>query len=836
MGANGRAIIRVKRVRALVQVGLALALALVWLPARAGTVAQVSQGARALGLGGAFGAVTDDGLGVLWNPAGIVALGRQDLFGSHANLFQSDVRADVIGFASPFTRTDAFAVTWRHTGFDDEELGFAEDRVGLSYAHRLGRRVSLGVTGTATTQRTTLDGTRAGEGSGFGVDAGVLVEPRNGIRLGGAVWDGGGTWLRKDGRSAIAFPASYRASVALNPARALLLTADWDDTWHAGTEWKPVAPLALRAGLQRVPGDDLGMSWSGGLGLDWKALRIDYAYVTHPLLPATHQIGIAKSFHLRPRVITFAGWRPHEPVFVSLFGRPSQELGTIALRNESDAPVEASVDIEIPALNWRQHVGTFTFDPRRNEPIPVRVAFDPGLLRWRRDGTVDAVLTVSHSRPFTRTEKLHVPVMVWGRGQVRWASDARKACAFVTPTDPVVRALAERMVAAGAPATPAPNPLAGVRGVAAILEGMRQLHARYVEDPERPYATTFATEANDYVRYPREMLDRPYGDCDDHSVLVASLLMAVGIDARLVDTGDHLMVLAASGLAERDRVVLSVPDSLVVTTDEQVWLPIEATLASDGFFAAWRRGAAVLRERLRADSSRVRYIDVRAAQQEFPSAWPEDSRHSTPLVDASVIGRDVDGSLRDLDALQSDYHEAWVAAIAGAPAAGAEAAELERYRLLRGQCADLVFELERSATREPGSAALQNRLGVALTCLGRLSDARSRFETAATLDASQPLYWVNAGLVAMREGDEAGAKRAFERAGGLGASLESVASALQLGAPAIDARRAEAGSVGADAVRALLARGFGGPALAPPPESPRGFPGTDDLSRWLWWR
>src|SRR5881296_2642240 len=57
-------------------------------------------GARTLGLGGAYVATADDALGILWNPAGLQRMDRNQLMFENVRLFD-DTSINGLGFAVP---------------------------------------------------------------------------------------------------------------------------------------------------------------------------------------------------------------------------------------------------------------------------------------------------------------------------------------------------------------------------------------------------------------------------------------------------------------------------------------------------------------------------------------------------------------------------------------------------------------------------------------------------------------------------------------------------------------------------------------------------------------
>lgn len=81
----------------------------------------------------------------------------------------------------------------------------------------------------------------------------------------------------------------------------------------------------------------------------------------------------------------------------------------------------------------------------------------------------------------------------------------------------------------------------------------------------------------DTIHYPFQTLERLSGDCDDTTVLLASLLGNVGVNTRFVDAPGHIFLLVDTGLHPRNRAALGVDSSMTVVADEQLWLPLETT-------------------------------------------------------------------------------------------------------------------------------------------------------------------------------------------------------------------------------------------------------------------
>jgi len=87
----------------------------------AGAFLALGVGARAIGLGGAFGAMADDGTAFYWNPAGLARLSKPEVTMMYSSLFGlSDAQANhhVLAYAHPL-RGIHLSAGWIRLGVDD---------------------------------------------------------------------------------------------------------------------------------------------------------------------------------------------------------------------------------------------------------------------------------------------------------------------------------------------------------------------------------------------------------------------------------------------------------------------------------------------------------------------------------------------------------------------------------------------------------------------------------------------------------------------------------------------------------------------------------------------
>jgi tetratricopeptide (TPR) repeat protein len=252
-------------------------------------------GSRALAMGGAYVAVSDDASAAFWNPGGLGLVPRLQLEAFHASRERTGFSESAIVLAAPSWRWGSGAVSIRHfgaTGIErrDErnvllgETEDAESELGFSYGRRIG---PWAVGGTFRLQRQSLDGFSA---TGLGADVGVLVRA-DALPLPRAAWLERLS-LGLTARNAleprlrlaqddVADPATVRAGLAwrhdLAGGRSLLAALDLetsravDPRLHAGVEARLHPLLALRAGLD-------GGRLAAGTRLTWREVSLDYAW------------------------------------------------------------------------------------------------------------------------------------------------------------------------------------------------------------------------------------------------------------------------------------------------------------------------------------------------------------------------------------------------------------------------------------------------------------------------------------------------------------------------------------------------------------------------------
>jgi long-subunit fatty acid transport protein len=257
--------------------------------------------ARALGMGGAFVAVADDGFASSFNPAGLVQL-KRPTFSASYRFMSLDRKLSYVSYQQPIKGGAAVGLYWINAGVSNVEardyegkvtgeLTNHENLVNFNFAKRIIQQFSVGLNiRYSQSNLANLDANTVG------FDLGVLFTPYEKIRIGLAAdnigmkysWNSGKYWQEFDQVGTDTkddFPLNFKlgGSYLLLKDR-LLLSAQGDKNskqsarMHFGAEFWGVKYLAGRLGYNDG-------SFTFGLGINYKVKSIifgvDYAYISN---------------------------------------------------------------------------------------------------------------------------------------------------------------------------------------------------------------------------------------------------------------------------------------------------------------------------------------------------------------------------------------------------------------------------------------------------------------------------------------------------------------------------------------------------------------------------
>ena len=768
------------------EIGLALTFALIRVgPGVAATPQQPDLGVRAIGMGGAFTAVASDATVVNWNPAAVVSLQRQELALSYADRFGLGLKESYLSYVLPIGESHAVGIDWFNRGFDDDHSGLGleshANKISLAYAYRnhierLPRFIgnaSMGINAKFRSQDADLDGITVMDASGFGLDAGLLLPLPYGVRLGLAVQDIGGTSLEHDGGlSEEVFEARYRVGLAHKPIEGLTVGADLDDHFRVGAEYWIRGQLALRAGLKTEL--DTPESFADattatfGLGVNYRFARFDYAYERHPVLDATHYTSLSLSYNPRVVAIKDATIRPN-PIFRSLYRYYEEsDFCDVVISNSAPEPIEATVSILLPKVMTVPHLEKIVLPPQSTEKYSFKITFDHDLFNAPEayyDNLVTPLLTVTYTRNRAEqtVDRLLERVYVAGKGKLSWNIDGM-AAAFVTPGDLAVSGMARGLVQRYDELLSSKFNRSNIGKAVLLFDAMGVYRISYQADQKTPFANVSDDKTIfDTVQYPSELLYKPegtdtkLGDCDDLTVLYASLLENLNIDTAFLEANDpgkgHIYLMFDSGVP-RDRTEDHFTSAAeYVEWEGRIWIPVETTMSGFTFADAWRNGVSEYK-RLKA-SKLIKEVNVWQWMQTYkPAVLPAIAIELPPAAAIdSLLSRDVVyfdqhtdqialGSVTSLDTPDGAY-DAGVAYL--------RANHLEKAQDMFG----------RTLAMNADHADALNAQGVILTKRGQYEEALELFRHSLQLVDDNGVR-INIALAYLLQGERQSADRVFE--------------------------------------------------------------------------
>jgi tetratricopeptide (TPR) repeat protein len=297
------------------------------------------------------------------------------------------------------------------------------------------------------------------------------------------------------------------------------------------------------------------------------------------------------------------------------------------------------------------------------------------------------------TRTTPRRELGKVETELLGRNALTWTDD-RKAASFVDPTGESVLALSRDIsrVTRNIDSSVEPTLLYAM----AAGEAMAVLGIEYAVDPNLPSFVNSQRDVQvvDYLQYPEDTLRFSSGDCDDMSILYASLLQAAGIPAAFITIPGHLYSAVRLSMTpeEAERIFRSSGDYIL--HNDRVWLPVETTILDQGFVAAWKTGAEQWRRH--AASGDAVLIPIPEAWETYPPAPPREAEERREL-DAERLG---------------------------------EAMQTELLRFVQAEFAPSIAALERRIAAEGPSVRLYTNLGVLYAQAGVFDEAEEYFQRA----------------------------------------------------------------------------------------------------------
>lgn len=433
------------------------------------------------------------------------------------------------------------------------------------------------------------------------------------------------------------------------------------------------------------------------------------------------------------------------PAFAAMQGYYSRNpLGTIEMTNSERVPL---TDIEVSFfqpgyMDSPTTVATFaSLAPGASMKVGILAAFNREVFKTEGMTPLAGTLSVKYRLRGKAVEQVQgLSYDLYDRTSITWDDD-RKVGAFITPADSALRNyvsyLRKTLQPDTLPFLPAP-----LQTATEVFSGLSALGLLYQADPSSPFVRAQGNPVLvDSINVGRDTLVRGTGDCDDLTVLFASLLETTGVQTGFVTVPGHIFPVVNSLVPSGSWRDLATDRSLGIPIDGQLWFPVEVTLVGkQGFFDAWRKGAELWHE-YDSDPTKRNLTRTAKAQELFGPVTLTES---------------------DLG-LQYGSREVLSAAF-----------KQELARMGDSFIADLNAAAKASKDKRDWNA-----LGLAYIRFGRFKDAEAAFTRATKIDPAFASALVNLGNIAYLQRDYKGALGFYQGASNSLASQGRGSSAAQ---------------------------------------------------------
>ena len=312
-------------------------------------------------------------------------------------------------------------------------------------------------------------------------------------------------------------------------------------------------------------------------------------------------------------------------VFPSQHRRYEREnVGTVELENRSTSPVDVKINLKMRDMFDTPSSRKITIPSGGKQKIALTAPFSDRVLELKGGGDVQAVVEVEFEHEgIQRQVRRTFPIKIHAANAFDWSEPSRLA-GFINSADPLVEKLGAAVYRTFSRSKS--SKVLSMRNLALAAYLFRTLDAmgvRYKPDPDSPFSAVKPGSAAviDTVRYPGQTLVQKVGDCDDLTVLYASLLEQVGIRSAVVPVEGHVFLMFDTGVMEVNRAAFQIPDELLVKRGGTMWAPVEVTYLGreDATFdAAWSAGAEAFKTKYRPKPGDI--VEVREAWTSTPPA------------------------------------------------------------------------------------------------------------------------------------------------------------------------------------------------------------------------
>jgi len=178
-------------------------------------------------------------------------------------------------------------------------------------------------------------------------------------------------------------------------------------------------------------------------------------------------------------------------------------------------------------------------------------------------------------------------ILVHSKNTITWDNTAYIG-SFITPKDSEVTRYARKVLSYFKKKYKRGIPIK-LQQAMILFNSLGTLGISYVTDPNTGFSKV-GKDTLDYVMYFQEAMKNNAGDCDDLTVLYASLLESVGINTAIVTSPGHIFLMFNTEEPANNYQNISHDKSKFHLMNGTVWIPVEITKVGNSFLDAWQEG------------------------------------------------------------------------------------------------------------------------------------------------------------------------------------------------------------------------------------------------------
>jgi tetratricopeptide (TPR) repeat protein len=317
--------------------------------------------------------------------------------------------------------------------------------------------------------------------------------------------------------------------------------------------------------------------------------------------------------------------------------------GTVTVTNSlPDAVRKVRASLFIPGYMELPFETTSPVDlgPGKSATFSLSPVFKQDVLaNNQEDMTVQAQVTVTWTVGAEEQTASRVGSATIYRNTALTWDDTRKISSYITPNEATVSGFAARALSGGTP------PGDRLRLSRSLLQAIRICDAvgaygiTYVQNLDAPFSKALGkAEIIDAVHFPRITLQNRTGDCSDTTALLCSLLESVGIRTAAITTPGHIFAAFDTDEPAENAQYFRGGSLEAIAKNGKVWIPIETTILSQGFMAAWASASELVKKY--SSPGPYEFIPVAAMRDAYPALpLPRETLQiaepAVPRVDAA---------------------------------------------------------------------------------------------------------------------------------------------------------------------------------------------------------